>query len=64
VNRGLVEALIADGRAMVSSTLLGGRTVLRMCTINPRASEDDVRLTLARLDVLAREAAADLSVRE
>jgi glutamate/tyrosine decarboxylase-like PLP-dependent enzyme len=54
LNRSLVEALIQDGHAMVSSTTLRGRVVLRMCSINPRTTEDDVRSTVERLDELAR----------
>jgi aromatic-L-amino-acid decarboxylase len=50
LNRELVEAVIRDGFAMLSSTVLRGATVLRMCTINPRATEADVRETIRRLD--------------
>jgi glutamate/tyrosine decarboxylase-like PLP-dependent enzyme len=50
LNRELVEEMIADGLAMISSTVLRGQTVLRMCTINPRTAEADVRETIKRLD--------------
>jgi len=50
LNGSLVKAMIADGFAMLSSTVLRGQTVLRMCTINPRAREADVRETIRRLD--------------
>jgi glutamate/tyrosine decarboxylase-like PLP-dependent enzyme len=53
LNRELVDEVIADGFAMISSTVLGGRTVLRLCTINPRTTEDDVRQTVGRLARLA-----------
>ncbi len=53
LNRALVDAMIADGYAMVSSTILRGRVALRMCTLNPRATEADVLETLRRLDALA-----------
>lgn len=53
-NRQLVKSMMEDGWAMISSTVLRGRTVLRMCTINPRASEDDVRQTVRRLAELSR----------
>jgi glutamate/tyrosine decarboxylase-like PLP-dependent enzyme len=49
VNLAIVEACIEDGFAFVSSTNLRGRDVLRMCTINPRTSETDLRLTIDRL---------------
>ncbi|MSO26876.1 MAG: aminotransferase class I/II-fold pyridoxal phosphate-dependent enzyme [Candidatus Nanopelagicales bacterium] len=38
-----------DGYAAVSSTVLKGRTVLRLCTINPSTSTGDIGGTLARL---------------
>ena len=50
LNRELVEEMIADGFAMISSTILREQTVLRMCTINPRTAEADVRETIKRLD--------------
>lgn len=49
----LVEAMLEDGFALCTSTNLRGRTVLRMCTINPRTTEQDILGTLARIDALA-----------
>lgn len=49
----LVERMIADGYAVLTSTVLRGRTVLRLCTINPRTQEDEVEQTIARLERLA-----------
>ncbi len=43
------EAITADGFAAVSTTTLKGRTVLRLCTINPRTTEADLAETLDRL---------------
>lgn len=43
------RALSRDGYAAVTSTRLGNRSVLRLCTINPRTSEDDIDSTLERL---------------
>jgi len=54
LNRGLVEEMIRDGFAMVSSTVLRRQTVLRMCTINPRATAGDVRETIQRLDAMGK----------
>jgi glutamate/tyrosine decarboxylase-like PLP-dependent enzyme len=54
LNRALIEELIADGFAMLSTTVLKGRTVLRMCTINPRTTQADVVETVERLNVFAR----------
>lgn len=53
LNQRLVEAMIADGFAMISSTVLRGRTVLRMCPINPRTTDADVEETVRRLDRFA-----------
>ena len=53
-NRRLVDDMIADGFAMVSSTVLRKKTVLRMCTINPRTTTDDIRQTVQRLDDMAK----------
>lgn len=50
----MVEAMLEDGFALATSTVLGGRTVLRMCTINPRTTEADVEMTIGRMDALAR----------
>ncbi len=49
----LVRALLQDGYASITSTRLRGRFVLRLCTINPRTTEADIRGTLARLEELA-----------
>jgi hypothetical protein len=43
---------------MISTTTLRGRVVLRMCTINPRTAEGDVRETIARLARLGRKGLA------
>ncbi|MBB3063577.1 pyridoxal phosphate-dependent decarboxylase family protein [Microbulbifer rhizosphaerae] len=44
-----VQELADSGFACVSSTVLKGRTVLRLCIINPLTTEDDVRETIDRL---------------
>jgi len=51
----LVDAMLKDGFALATSTNLWGRTVLRLCTINPRTTEQDIELTLQKIDDLARE---------
>ena len=45
-------ALTADGYAAVTTTVLQGRSVLRLCTINPRTTEADIARTLDRLAAL------------
>ncbi len=44
-----VEGLTADGYAMVTSTQVRGRTVLRFCLIHPDAQLDEVMETAERL---------------
>jgi glutamate/tyrosine decarboxylase-like PLP-dependent enzyme len=61
LNRGLIRDIINDGTAMVTSTELDGRTVLRMCTINPRTTTEDLEMTLDRLNEFAIIRADQLS---
>ena len=43
------KALSDSGYAVVTSTTLKGRSVLRLCTINPLTTEDDLEETIRRL---------------
>lgn len=56
----LTEALREDGTAFQSTTRIGGATVLRLCTINPRTTENDLRATVATLGTLAARVASEL----
>lgn len=49
------QALADSGFAVVTSTLLRGRSVLRLCLINPLTTEADIDETLARLAAGARQ---------
>ena len=49
LNRRIVQRILDDDYAFVTSTQLGDRTVLRLCTINPRTSEEDLSETIRRL---------------
>jgi aromatic-L-amino-acid decarboxylase len=51
----IVDAMLRDGYAFLSSTKLRGITALRLCTINPRTTIEDIRGTIDRLDRFARE---------
>lgn len=44
-----VAVVAGTGYAAVTSTTLQRRSVLRLCTINPRTTEDDITTTLDRL---------------
>ncbi|MDA7979972.1 MAG: aminotransferase class I/II-fold pyridoxal phosphate-dependent enzyme [Pirellulales bacterium] len=58
-NRAVVHRGLTDGFATVTSTVLGGNSVLRLCTINPRTTNDDVRSTLERLRAFGDEFVAN-----
>lgn len=49
VQIGIVEGLRAEGFALATSTRLRGRTALRLCTINPRTTDEDVRATIEHM---------------
>jgi glutamate/tyrosine decarboxylase-like PLP-dependent enzyme len=48
----MVRATVADGYAAPSTTVLAGRAVARLCTINPRTTEADIAGTIARMERL------------
>ena len=50
----LVRAAVSDGYAAPSTTVLDGRSVVRLCTINPRTTEADIAGTIDRLEQLDR----------
>ena len=50
----LVDAMMKDGYALLTSTALRGTVSLRLCTINPRTTDEDIIGTVDRLDKLAR----------
>jgi glutamate/tyrosine decarboxylase-like PLP-dependent enzyme len=55
LQRRIASGLAADGYALLSTTELRGRTVLRLCTINPRTTDEEMRRTVRTLDRIARE---------
>jgi len=55
IHRRMVEMMAEDGFAFANSTTLRGQTVMRLCTINPRTTEDDVRATIKQLELFGRE---------
>jgi aromatic-L-amino-acid/L-tryptophan decarboxylase len=48
----IADAMVAGGYAAPSTTELGGRVALRMCTINPRTTEEDVETTIDRMEAV------------
>ncbi|MFL6518723.1 MAG: pyridoxal phosphate-dependent decarboxylase family protein [Chthoniobacterales bacterium] len=51
----LVDLMLRDGFAFLTSTTLKGRTALRFCTINPRTTEQDIVQTIDRLEKFAAQ---------
>src|SRR5256885_3554450 len=51
----LIDAMMRDGYALLTSTELRGAVSLRLCTINPRTTEEDIIETINRLDKFARK---------
>jgi aromatic-L-amino-acid decarboxylase len=51
----LVDLMLRDGFAFLTSTTLKGRTALRLCTINPRTTEQDIIDTIDRLERFAAQ---------
>ena len=49
----LVDLMLRDGFAFLTSTTLKGITALRLCTINPRTTEQDIIQTIDRLEKFA-----------
>src|SRR5205823_10719410 len=49
----LVEQMLQEGFAFLTSTTLKGVTALRLCTINPRTTQDDIVQTIDRLEKFA-----------
>ncbi len=63
VNQKLVGAMVADGFTFASSTTIRGQTVLRLVTINPRTTEDDIRASIERIETLAHDVYQQMKLR-
>ena len=48
----IVARAVADGYAAPSSTIVNGRVALRLCTINPRTTFEEIDATIGRLEEL------------
>jgi aromatic-L-amino-acid/L-tryptophan decarboxylase len=68
VNHQIARQMMADGFArLITTTLIGrhldeksgslqGKTALRLCTINPRTTDDDIRQTIDKLEQFGNQA--------
>ena len=53
LNARISSELILGGHAMLSPTVMSGRLVLRMCTINPRTTRGDIESTIRAMEDIA-----------
>jgi glutamate/tyrosine decarboxylase-like PLP-dependent enzyme len=58
ITRGTVDLMREDGYALVMSTALNHRPVLRLCPINPGTNAGEIEETIARLSRFSAEASA------
>ena len=55
LNQRIADKLTQSGIAFVGTTLLNELRVLRMCTINPRTTDEDFDRTIVALDTFAKQ---------
>ncbi len=60
-NQHIADEMLADGFAFLTATTLRGQRVLRMCTINPRTTADDIHMTIERLARIGNELDCNMS---
>lgn len=60
LNAKISHKMMEDGFACVLTTNLKGKTVLRICSIHPETTEDDIHNTIELLNKYAYEAKAEL----
>jgi glutamate/tyrosine decarboxylase-like PLP-dependent enzyme len=53
INIQISKSIVEDGYAAVFTTELNNKVVLRMCTINPNSTEEDIMNVIHRLDKYA-----------
>jgi aromatic-L-amino-acid decarboxylase len=58
ITRGTVDLMRVDGYALVMSTSLSGRPVLRLCPINPATNRGEIEETIRRLGAFSAEVGA------
>ncbi len=58
ITRETVDLMRRDGYALVMSTALSGRPVLRLCPINPATNREEIEETISRLGKFSAEVAA------
>jgi len=61
LNKAIIASVVENGSIMISSTMIKGNLVLRMCTINPRTTENDIKETVELLDRIAQNISLNYS---
>jgi len=59
LNKAIIDGIVASGFAMISSTKLKEQLVVRLCIINPRTTEEDIKETIRRLNQIAIQQTAN-----
>jgi len=59
LNHRIVNRLVGDGSFFLAPTVLNGRAALRVCIVNFRTSEDDLRFLLDEVERVGRELARE-----
>ena len=60
INTKISERLVESGYAAMFTTVLNGKTVLRLCAIHPEATQEDIKTTFQLLDKYANEIHAEM----
>ena len=60
LNERVSERLLESGYAAIFTTILQGKTVLRICAIHPETTKADIQTTIMLLDKYAQEIYADM----
>ena len=53
-NENISKKILESGYAAVFTTVLNGKTVLRMCTLHPEAKKEDIDETIRLLDTFGK----------
>lgn len=59
LNKAIIDGIVESGFAMISSTKLKGKLVIRLCIINPRTTEEDIKETIRRLNMIGQKELSD-----
>ena len=55
LNEKISHRILESGYAAIFTTVLNGKTVLRICAIHPEATQEDMQHTIDLLDQYGRE---------